>query len=203
MSVATETTERIIRAAGSLFAERGYTGTTTRAIAEAAGVNEVTIFRRFESKAGILRAMGERFSEQAAGFSAAHQPDPEDTRATLLALAHSEISSAVENGGAAIRLAFDARTVPEVAELLGDGPKRNMEALAAYMAMRQEAGDMRTDVAPHVLAEAFFALTSSYVMYRTVMGHAEIPDDIELDATVEQLVDVYWSGASDSRQEES
>jgi len=196
MSAVSDTTERVLRAAGELFAERGYAGTTTRAIAERAGVNEVTLFRRFENKAGILRAMGERFAETAAGFSAGRQPDPEDTHATLLALAHSEISSAVENGGAAIRLAFDARTVPEVADLLGDGPKRNMEALAAYMAMRQDAGDLRSDIEPHVLAEAFFALTSSYVMYRMVMGNAEVPEDTALDTTVGQLVDLYWSGAA-------
>lgn len=194
-----DTTERILQAAGALFAERGYSGTTTRAIAELAGVNEVTLFRRFENKAGILRAMGERFAEQAAGFSVRQQPDPEDTRATLLALASEEIASAAANGGAAIRLAFDARTVPEVAQILGDGPKRNMEALAAYMAMRQEAGDLRRDVSAQVLAEAFFALTSSYVMYRAVMGHAAMPEDTALDATVEQLVDVYWSGASSER----
>jgi AcrR family transcriptional regulator len=196
MSAVSDTTERILRAAGELFAERGYSGTTTRAIAERAGVNEVTLFRRFENKAGILRAMGERFAESAAGFTAGRQPDSDDTHATLLALAHAEISSAVENGGAAIRLAFDSRTVPEVAELLGDGPKRNMEALAAYMAIRRDAGDLRSDIEPHVLAEAFFALTSSYVMYRMVMGNAQVPGDTALDTTVEQLVDVFWSGAA-------
>ena len=196
MSAVSDTTERVLRAAGELFAERGYSGTTTRAIAERAGVNEVTLFRRFQNKAGILRAMGEHFAGRAAGFSAAHQPDPEDTHATLLALAHSEIASAAESGGAAIRLAFDARTVPEVAQILGDGPKRNMEALSAYMEMRQKAGDLRSDIPPNVLAEAFFALTSSYVMYRMVMGHDEVPEDTALDTTVEQLVDLYWSGAA-------
>ncbi len=144
--------------------------------------------------------MGERFAEQAAGFSVRHRPDPEDTRATLLALARAEIASAAADGGVAIRLAFGARTVPEVAEILGDGPKRNIEALAAYMKMRQDAGDLRSDIGPHVLAEAFFALTSSYVMYRVVMGHAEMPEDGSLDLTVEQLVDVFWSGASRERE---
>lgn len=195
-----DTHERILRAASVLFAERGYSGTTTRAIAELAGVNEVTLFRRFESKAGILRAMGEGFAKRAAGFAVQYQPDPEDTRATLLALARQEIASAAANGGAAIRLTFDARTVPEVAEILGDGPRRNMEALASYLAMRQEAGDLRRDIAPQVLAEAFFALTSSYVMYRVVMGHAEMPEGDAPDTTVEQLVDVYWSGASCVRE---
>jgi len=200
MAAAHDTTERILNAAATLFAERGYSGTTTRAIAELAGVNEVTLFRRFENKAGVLRAMAERFAEQAAGFSVKHQPDPEDTRATLLALAREEVASAAANGGAAIRLAFDARIVPEVAEILGDGPRRNLEALAAYMAMRQDAGDLRDDIAPQVLAEAFFALTSSYVMYRVVMGHAAMPADSALDTTVEQLVDVFWSGASRERE---
>lgn len=195
MIAAGDTTERILAAATALFGERGYAGTTTRAIAEAAGVNEVTLFRRFESKAGVLRAIGERFAEQAAGFAAARQPDPGDTRATLLALARSEIASAAQNGGAAIRLAFDARTVPEVAEILGEGPRRNMDALAAYMAERQNAGDLRQDLDSRVLAEAFFSMTSSYVMYRMVLGAEEMPSDPALDATIGQLVDLYLSGA--------
>lgn len=37
-----------------LFAEHGWRGTTTRRIAEAAGVNEVTLFRHFGSKETLL-----------------------------------------------------------------------------------------------------------------------------------------------------
>ena len=46
--------ERIIDAAARLFGEHGVAGTTTRRIAEVAGVNEVTIFRLFGSKAALL-----------------------------------------------------------------------------------------------------------------------------------------------------
>ena len=53
-----ETRSRILAAAAELFGERGYVGTTTSAIADAAGVNEVTLFRHFESKLGIVRALG-------------------------------------------------------------------------------------------------------------------------------------------------
>ena len=52
-----ETQTQLLEAAAELIAERGYVGTTTSAIAEQAGVNEVTLFRRFGSKAGILRAL--------------------------------------------------------------------------------------------------------------------------------------------------
>ncbi len=39
-----------------LFAEHGWRGTTTRRIAEGAGVNEVTLFRLFRSKEALLDA---------------------------------------------------------------------------------------------------------------------------------------------------
>ncbi|WP_433596176.1 TetR/AcrR family transcriptional regulator [Lysinibacillus xylanilyticus] len=56
------TAERIIDAALQLVSEKGYTAATTKAIAELAGVNEVTIFRHFGNKRGILKAIIEQFS---------------------------------------------------------------------------------------------------------------------------------------------
>lgn len=47
--------ERILRAAGRLFCECGVRGTTTRRIADEAGVNEVTLFRQFGTKEELLR----------------------------------------------------------------------------------------------------------------------------------------------------
>ncbi len=47
---------QILTAAARLYGEHGFRGTTTRRIAEEAGVNEVTIFRLFGSKAALLDA---------------------------------------------------------------------------------------------------------------------------------------------------
>ncbi|MEL6490681.1 MAG: TetR family transcriptional regulator [Cyanobacteria bacterium J06621_3] len=49
--------ERIVRSALKLFAVGGITATTTKEIAEKAGVNEVTLFRQFGSKQGLLLAV--------------------------------------------------------------------------------------------------------------------------------------------------
>lgn len=49
------TRERILRAFLRLATERGFEATTTRAVAEAAGVNEVTIFRHFNDKMTLAR----------------------------------------------------------------------------------------------------------------------------------------------------
>jgi AcrR family transcriptional regulator len=49
-----DTRDRILAAALKLFARRGYDGTTTKDLAEAAGVAEGTLFRHFETKKSIL-----------------------------------------------------------------------------------------------------------------------------------------------------
>jgi AcrR family transcriptional regulator len=49
--------ERILDAALDLFAEKGFAGATTRDISAKAEVNEVTLFRHFDSKKGLYAAV--------------------------------------------------------------------------------------------------------------------------------------------------
>lgn len=46
--------DQLLDAAARLYAETGYRGATTRRIATAAGVNEITLFRHFGSKEALL-----------------------------------------------------------------------------------------------------------------------------------------------------
>ncbi len=50
----TQTRTRILQAAQRLFAAKGFEGTTTRELAETAGVAEGTLFRHFANKKAIL-----------------------------------------------------------------------------------------------------------------------------------------------------
>jgi AcrR family transcriptional regulator len=188
------TEDRILDATQLLLAERGYSATTTRAIAEAAGVNEVTLFRRFENKAGILRALGVRWGSRQAGRAVASLPHPSDTHGTIEALTRMEIGGALSEGGAAMRLAFDARSVPEVAAFMGDGPAENLRGLTDYFAARQTAGDLRGDIEPALMAEAFFNLTSTAVMSRQLLGHAGAADELGTDEAIRQIVSMFWDG---------
>jgi AcrR family transcriptional regulator len=52
-----ERREAIIRAVRRVFAERGFHGTTTRALAEAAGVSEALLFKHFPNKEALYSAM--------------------------------------------------------------------------------------------------------------------------------------------------
>lgn len=54
---ATNTRQRVLEEASSLFAERGFHGTSTRAIADAVGIRQPSLFYHFSSKAEILREL--------------------------------------------------------------------------------------------------------------------------------------------------
>ena len=70
-----EGTEQGLLTAGvEVFAEHGYDAATTRAVAQAAGVNEQLIQRYFGGKAGLLLAIIERFGEQERGCCALPPP---------------------------------------------------------------------------------------------------------------------------------
>jgi AcrR family transcriptional regulator len=189
-----ETAQDILNAAAELFGERGYKGTTTRAIAERAGVNEVTIFRRFKNKQGILNALGEMWEANMAGYAVASLPDSADTRGTLKALAELEIAQATQYGGVTMRLAMDAKVVPEIAAWLGEGSGDNFVGLATYLTERQAAGDLRSDLDPRVMAEAFFALTSTLVMARQALGPGDRTNAVPMETVGPQVLELFLTG---------
>jgi AcrR family transcriptional regulator len=49
------TKEKIFKAAKELFSQKGYAAVTTKELADAAGVSEVTIFRHFENKRKLFQ----------------------------------------------------------------------------------------------------------------------------------------------------
>jgi AcrR family transcriptional regulator len=57
---ATATQSAVVDAASRLFLSHGFQATTIAAIAAAAGVSEETIYKRFRSKTGLVRAIRER-----------------------------------------------------------------------------------------------------------------------------------------------
>jgi AcrR family transcriptional regulator len=63
--------EEILFAAARLFAERGFAGTSTRAIAEAAGLRQPSLFHWFPSKEAILETLLERTLAPSLAFAEA------------------------------------------------------------------------------------------------------------------------------------
>src|SRR3954452_23590914 len=72
------THQRLLDAASRVCAERGLHGATTREIADAAQVNEVTLFRHFGSKEKLIAALFERSVAAQAESLTDPEPDADD-----------------------------------------------------------------------------------------------------------------------------
>jgi AcrR family transcriptional regulator len=74
---AAATRQRLLEGASRVFARDGIAGSTTREIAREAGVNEITLFRHFQTKERLIAAViGQNFGQRAV---AAQSPAPTDT----------------------------------------------------------------------------------------------------------------------------
>src|SRR5499426_3640665 len=81
---------QIVEVAAELFSQRGFNGTTTKEIAERAGVSQAIIFRHFPSKEAIYSAILDHKVKQAAERIQSHLQDAagrKDDRAFFGALA--------------------------------------------------------------------------------------------------------------------
>jgi AcrR family transcriptional regulator len=162
-------------------------------MAERAGVNEVTLFRHFESKLGIVRALGATLDLSERPYPPGEVIVEGDVRATLRNLAAVEMAAAATSGPLVLRLSFDARSVPELAEAMGQVSDSNLRRLTAWLGAAQERGELRADLEAELLAEAFFNLTSTLVMSRTAVG-APAPTGDEIEHMAERQMQLLWSG---------
>jgi AcrR family transcriptional regulator len=183
-----ETRAKILAAARELFERNGTRGTTTREVAERAGVNEATLFRHFGSKRALLDAM----REQACGveeFRSILAGLPGENLATdLRLLAYSIVEHMLPRRGMmCVSLAEDAAGSSDVPEWRG--PSEIKAELAAYFTRKAEAGLVRGE--PVFASRYFLGMLFSYVVGRKLWD-STVPDRAVLDG----MVDVFLNGVS-------
>lgn len=107
--------DKLFAATVTVFAECGYRATTTQEIARRAGVNEVTLFRRYGGKAALINAA---LTHVLAETSFAHVPITDDVRADLTALVRAYTETAQMYGGAVMTLLTEVPRHPELREAM-------------------------------------------------------------------------------------
>ncbi len=87
--ILSHTAESILHAARELFAEKGFSNITTRQIARKAGVNEVTLFRHFGSKAALYEALFEHYGTTSGVYASFERDSRLPPDEALLEFGHS------------------------------------------------------------------------------------------------------------------
>lgn len=114
------TRRRIAEAALDLFMEHDYDAVSLKQIADAAGVSQQTVLNHCESKAGVLLAAGEVFSEQVSALEVTAVPGD------VSSVVHTTCVRYEALGDANARWAAMSTRAPEVAEGLERG-RRNFQ----------------------------------------------------------------------------
>jgi AcrR family transcriptional regulator len=165
--------ERLLSAAALVFSRAGLAGATTREIAREADVNEVTLFRHFQSKDGLIAAVvGKNFGPNVVLQSPAVPPTTADLRADLLAFARGYEKILTEN-------------LPLVRTLIGEVHHEQhvlhekqvfraiflplKEALFNRVETARKAGQLVGRMRADVLADLFFAMIFTGVLRRSAL----------------------------------
>jgi TetR/AcrR family transcriptional repressor of mexJK operon len=185
-----ETRARILAATREIFERNGTRGTTTREVAERAGVNEATLFRHFGSKVALIGAM----REVACGIEGIRNLltglDGVDIAADIKTLAYHGVGvMAGQRALMCIALAEDALELgpPDFDAPEWRGPSRVLDLLTEYFAARVVEDRIAGD--PPLLARIFMGMMFQLVVARKLWGNDPMDH-----GTIDAIVDVFLNG---------
>jgi AcrR family transcriptional regulator len=138
METTADTKCTLMAVTARLFAAFGWRGTTTRRVAEAAGVNEVTVFRHFGSKEALLK---EAIAWSSAQDQFPRLPEvPGDLRAELVTWARGMHAIVVRKRAMIRTCLAEFEEHPELAHVACDGPMGAMQDAVRYLTAARAAG---------------------------------------------------------------
>ncbi|GLY50443.1 TetR/AcrR family transcriptional regulator [Lentzea sp. NBRC 102530] len=139
-----------------VIAEQGYERATTRTIAEAAGINEATLFRRFTSKENLLK---QAVRSSFAGFALDLDAPGDDVAADLLTIVRYYAHLYEARSGVVLTLMREAKFSPEVAAVLTE-PEKLLRRVDEVILHHQRRGSLVVEPPRHT----FFALVGPLMM---------------------------------------
>lgn len=125
------TRQQLLEAAARVYAEAGFRGATTRRIAEEAGVNEVTLFRLFGSKAALI---DEAVRHRIIGDDRVMLPEvPVDPEAELTAWAEEDHRYMLETRGMIRTAMAEMHERPQCVDATSQHPVGSFNELSGYI----------------------------------------------------------------------
>jgi len=166
---AVNTRDEILTAAAGVFAQHGFRGSTTRRIADAAGVNEITIFRQFGSKEALIReAM--QYLTQSANLSTLPEtpvdPGRELTEWSEAFIQHLRLRSSIIR-----KTMSEIEERPEMSECASYVPRQASSELCDYLTALKREGLIQADFEPKTAAAMLMG-----AIFADAMGRDMMPD---------------------------
>lgn len=193
------TRQRLINAAMELFAAQGITETTTKAVAELAKVNEVTLFRHFGNKHGLVlavisespvfRELGESLKTEVSQTNSVYQAlkDYCDERLTALEQVPELVRSVVGESG---------KYPIENRQALGRSLAQANNYLAEYLGTMMVCGQSYNQLPPQKLASLLNSMLVGYAVIEFTSDFHELWHN--RDEFLENLIALFLKVATNS-----
>jgi AcrR family transcriptional regulator len=183
---AAETRLRIIDAAGKLFAQHGYSGTTIEAVAAQADVAVETVYARFKNKRNLLAAyldvaiVGDADAVPLLDRDEVQQiRQTSDQRDQLRRLAHlgRTIHERTVTAHAVLRSA--AAVDPEAAAIADEDERRRRSTIRAFIDIVSDTGPLRHGLSAEEAADTYSVLASPEAYFRLTTTRGWTPAHYE------------------------
>ena len=181
----------LISAAASLFATNGFSGTTTKQIALAAGVSEALLFKYFPTKHALYSAiLSEKTDYTGLQESVEEAAAKRDDKRLFMLLAGYRIRKGADPILFRLLL-FSALEGHAMSDMFFQQQYRVFhDLLAGYIRQRINEGAYRP-VDPVLAARAFFGIMVHHGLLHDILG---LPMHLTHEATVEEYVSLFLNG---------
>ena len=184
----------IIDAALALFSRKGFRGTTTKEIAEAAGCSEATIFKYFTTKDELYSAILEVKASIEETLAKAAQAAVEKDDAGVFRALGLEALTRTEHDPSLMRLLlFSALEGHELSHVFFQSQVRRLhEFLSSYIEQRITDGVFRP-VNPLLAARGFVGMIVHYLLIHEIFGVKRLVGILP-DQVVDTFVTLFLTG---------
>lgn len=194
------TKELLLQATLRLISEKGYLGTTTKEIANEAGVTEITLFRNFGSKEQLFEEVLKTYTflprlkellPELGGLSC-------DDALVLIA---TRFLQTLKERKALIKIFYqEVTSYPEkIREVYNSFNDEIRSTLAGYMRTLQERGELRKDLSPEIAARVYLAMFFSYFRQEEIMRAGGMKKQ-NMEKYIREVIDIYLHGTLDGRR---
>ena len=186
--------KEIIRSAMEVFARKGFSGSTTRRIAESAGISEAMIYSHFQNKEDLYAAIiDEKLRRNEQLFFPVEAMRKKDDRQVFTTIVSNFLHQHSGDTTFMRLLLFSALEDHELARMFMAGPMtRFFTHLGDYIQQRCDDGAFRP-INPAMAARSLLGMAVYSVLLREIYGDQAL-QSLSLDETVEAIVTTFCEG---------
>ncbi len=194
---------QIIEIAMSLFSKHGFSGTTTKRIAESAGVSEAMVFKHFANKEELYADMLD-YKARSHGLEdpfseIADQLADKDDFGVFYGIAINALRHHDEDRDFIRLLLHAALEGHELSRMFFESYVKGMyEFLGNYISQRQRDGAMR-DIEPKVIVRAFVGMIIHHSMNKTLWDTKQMILKISNEDAAREFASILLNGIGKSK----